>query len=383
MTPGTPPRSSGPSSGTPGTRAEEVARLTGELFHDLNDGLLTLSALADFAAAEASEGRSASNSIGQIRELCRHLRQGVRDISESIHGRSPPPDVDFDPCAVARSAHEHWLITTPTLDNSMRCDVPAGTRVRGRASYLYRAVLNLLRNAGRHARREVQMRVRLVEGATGPVVEITVEDDGPGVPPELIENIFEPYVGAAPGGTGLGLSVVSFAMRELGGTVELMDEASLGGARFTLALPATRASRGSAAREESRPATALRGRRIAVIDDNPAIRRMFARLLAHEGAVAIEFVPADYPAADSLALELANADLDLILLDVEMGPFNGLIVWRTLQQRAPAAADRVLFLSGYVYDSVEAVPALAERWVTKEGTWEAIRQAIVNQLEKL
>jgi CheY-like chemotaxis protein len=383
MTPSTPPRSPESSSDMPGTRVEEVARLTGELFHDVNDGLLTLSALADFAAAEASEGRSASNSIAQIRELCKHLRQGVRDISESIHGRSTPPDVDFDPCAIARSAHEHWLITTPTPDNSIRCDVPSGARVRGPASFLYRAVLNLLRNAGRHARREVQMRVRFVEAAEGPMVEITVEDDGPGVPPALKAKIFDPYVGAAPGGTGLGLSVVSWTVRELGGAVQLMEGGSLGGARFVISLPVTLSSRTSPARDESKPVTALRGRRIAVIDDNPAIRRMFTRLLAHEGAVAIEFVPADYPAADGLALKLAHADLDLILLDVEMGPFNGLIVWRALQQRAPATADRVLFLSGYVYDSVEAVPALAERWVTKEGTWEAIRQAIANQLEKM
>jgi two-component system, sensor histidine kinase len=378
----TPHRSPDPPHDAGRKEPDDLARLTGELCHDLNDGLLTLAALADFAAAEASEGRSTLSSIAQIREVCRQLRYGLRDVSEAMQGRSPSADLDFDPCAVARAAYDHWLITAPALEASVRCDLRPGTRIRGPASFFYRAVWNLLRNAGRHARREVRMRIHAVESPAGMRVELSLEDDGFGVPPDLRPIVFEPYVRTAGGGSGLGLSVVSWAVRRLSGSVELAEPGSLGGARFIISLPSTTSRHQVAARRADGSQVSLEGRRIAVVDDNPTIRKMLNKLLSREGAVAIEFVPADHPAADTLAQVLASSDLDLILLDVEMGPFNGLIVWRALQQHAPAVAERVLFLSGYVYDSVEAVPALAERWVTKEGTWEVIRQAIQNQLAK-
>ncbi len=73
----------------------------------------------------------------------------------------------------------------------------------------------------------------------GTVVEITVADNGPGIPPELLDQIFEPFVTTKePGkGTGLGLAVSARLVDNMGGTIRAESPES-GGARFTIGIPA-------------------------------------------------------------------------------------------------------------------------------------------------
>jgi signal transduction histidine kinase len=74
------------------------------------------------------------------------------------------------------------------------------------------------------------------EGPTGPFVEIA--DDGPGIAPEILPRLFEPYVSGRPGGggMGLGLAISRKILLDHGGDLELI-ESSRRGARFRLALP--------------------------------------------------------------------------------------------------------------------------------------------------
>jgi two-component system sensor histidine kinase AtoS len=68
-------------------------------------------------------------------------------------------------------------------------------------------------------------------------VEIVVADDGPGIPPDKVARIFEPYFTTKEKGTGLGLTIVKHNVELYGGTVRV--ESSLGqGAKFTVILPA-------------------------------------------------------------------------------------------------------------------------------------------------
>jgi signal transduction histidine kinase len=116
--------------------------------------------------------------------------------------------------------------------------VSAG-RVLGKAQQLARVVHNLLDNARRHADRAVA--VSLVEHDD--VVELQVDDDGPGIAPDDRERVFERFTrldeGRArdAGGMGLGLALVKATVERHGGTVAVED-APIGGARFVVRLPA-------------------------------------------------------------------------------------------------------------------------------------------------
>ena len=108
-------------------------------------------------------------------------------------------------------------------------------RVRGDAGMLAQVVRNLVDNAARHAHSRVVLTLT-------PNGILTVEDDGSGIPESERERVFERFVrldearGRDAGGSGLGLAIVREIVTAHGGTVSA-DRSSLGGARFTVALP--------------------------------------------------------------------------------------------------------------------------------------------------
>jgi len=100
---------------------------------------------------------------------------------------------------------------------------------------LRRVVINLVRNAAQALGGKGRILVRL--GRDGDAWNLDVEDDGPGVPVDLREAIFDPYVTTKTDGTGLGLSIVKKIVIEHHGAISA-TEGSLGGARLRVRLPA-------------------------------------------------------------------------------------------------------------------------------------------------
>ena len=113
-------------------------------------------------------------------------------------------------------------------------------RVRGDEPALGQVVRNLVDNAARHAHSVVAVSVD--EGPDN--VEVTVEDDGPGVPEDQRARVFERFVrldearARDDGGSGLGLAIVEEIVRAHGGSVAV-SSSSRGGARFVVRLPRT------------------------------------------------------------------------------------------------------------------------------------------------
>jgi two-component system OmpR family sensor kinase len=108
--------------------------------------------------------------------------------------------------------------------------------VSGARDELHRLVLNLLENAVRHTPPGTHIRLSLAASGEDAVLEVA--DDGPGVPPELRDRVFERFVrGAGDRGSssGLGLAIVSAVAESHGGSVELHDAQP--GARFVVRLP--------------------------------------------------------------------------------------------------------------------------------------------------
>ncbi|MCP5199829.1 MAG: HAMP domain-containing protein [Gammaproteobacteria bacterium] len=81
--------------------------------------------------------------------------------------------------------------------------------------------------------------VRLTTTREDAMVRLDIEDDGPGIPAERREAVFEPFVSFRAGGIGLGLPVVREIVQAHGGTIGI-DDSALGGARFRIHLPLAR-----------------------------------------------------------------------------------------------------------------------------------------------
>ena len=110
-------------------------------------------------------------------------------------------------------------------------------RVRGDHERLRQLLLNLLFNAADALGGKGRIELRASNG--GGMVQLTVEDDGPGIDPEIIDQVFDPFVTtkAAGQGTGLGLAVCYTIVERLGGSIEAGNRTE-GGAAFQVRLPA-------------------------------------------------------------------------------------------------------------------------------------------------
>jgi two-component system osmolarity sensor histidine kinase EnvZ len=110
--------------------------------------------------------------------------------------------------------------------------------IAARPGGLRRCLTNLLANAQRFAKR-----VQVEAQRRGSFVEVTIDDDGPGVPPEKREAVFRPFYrlddrrNEGTGGTGLGLTIARDIARGHGGDIVLGDS-PLGGLRAVVRLPA-------------------------------------------------------------------------------------------------------------------------------------------------
>lgn len=218
-------------------------RLLGAISHDLR-GPLTV---AQAAVASLAEGLTGTMNPGQAelvsmarRNLDRlgRLVMNALDFSRLESGRAK---LSFRQVHTRRFLLELTTDWRRTLTRPLRFEIDLPLElppVRADVDHLAQAMFNLLDNAGRHSSRWVRLSARSWDGR----VRITVEDDGPGVPPERAEEIFLPYAqltrAMGPGykGTGLGLAICREIASLSDGRVWL-DAGCLRGARFHLELP--------------------------------------------------------------------------------------------------------------------------------------------------
>ena len=169
--------------------------------------------------------------VDETREGAEHLKNVVGDLKLLARTSAVPEQGSVDQCvASALSVLTYQLKHRCQVERDLRCD-DGMLLVRPQIIQL---VINLVHNAAQavEAGGRVRIRTRSQDGLS----TLTVEDDGPGVPPHLRQEVFQPFVTSKPGGTGLGLPIVSRIARNHGGGVTLDASPDLGGARFSVEL---------------------------------------------------------------------------------------------------------------------------------------------------
>ena len=219
-------------------RLAAMGQMIGGFAHELNNPLTSILGMSELLQdAEVAEA-----SRKQLEMLQQQARRAVEIVQNLMYFSRPPSPgkttIDLSEL-VQRTLHLHAYSLRKnniTVDFLPEASLPP---VTGDAHQLMQVFLNLILNS-EQAMREVRdrgtLRIRLEKRDTS--VAVTFQDDGPGIPPEILPNIFDPfYTTKRPGrGTGLGLSICKAILREHNGNVEAASGPG-GGAVFTVTLP--------------------------------------------------------------------------------------------------------------------------------------------------
>ncbi len=208
-----------------------VADASHELRTPLTSVLANLDILAETLEGDHREvAGSALRSSQRMRRLVADLLLLARQDAKRAASREP---VDLRRVVIAAAAELGPIAD----DHDLRIDAEPVT-VCGTRDELHRLVLNLMENAIKHTPPGTTITVRA--GIEGEQALLVVRDDGPGVPLELREQIFERFVrggGDRGGSSGLGLAIVRAVAESHGGTVILQEPDAGPGAGFVVSLP--------------------------------------------------------------------------------------------------------------------------------------------------
>lgn len=217
--------------------AAQQRRFVADAAHELRSPLTTLLTSLEVALAYPERTdwpATATTAARQTRRL-----QGLAEdllLLARLDTRAPAADPEpVDLSALTSELTEHHPLAARKVKLTLESTDPA--YVRGTRDELERLLRNLLDNAARHAAHRIQVTVRNEDDQ----VVVTVHDDGPGVPAEDAERIFERFVrlddarSRDQGGTGLGLAIARDLAQRHGGTLTLAPRTL--GACFELRLP--------------------------------------------------------------------------------------------------------------------------------------------------
>jgi PAS domain S-box-containing protein len=345
-------------------KLESLGLLAGGFAHDFNNLLTVVRANLDLAREE----RPTQDPIqAYLRPAIEASCRGA-DLCRQILAYSGRGNFVIEPVAISDLARsmanllESAIPKKVTLALDLAPDLPL---LRGDASQIHQVTLNLVLNAA-EAIGDGKGRIRLGTRAQAwappeapdvgqgellpgcPCVVLEVTDDGPGMTPDLMARIFDPFFSTKADGRGLGLAAVQGILRSHKGGIRVSTRPGRG-STFTLFFP-TAAGEAGVRRPESKPDIEGMGKGMVLLaDDEEAIRDVGCNVLEKMG-----FIPlAAFDGQDALDLFRAHRqEIRLVILDLTMPRMDGLEAFREL--RTMDAQIPVLITSGYSKQEVDS-----------------------------
>ncbi len=340
-------------------KMEIVGRLAGGVAHDFNNLLTVINGMADLVLGGLADDDPLRPDLAQIRQAGdRAAALTGRLLAVSRRQILKPEIVDLSAIVTGlRDMIGRLVGEDVSLVLELAPDVGS---IKADPGQIEQVVLNLVVNARdampdggvltietRHVHLDAVYAAEHPGTRPGPHAMIAMRDTGIGMDEAIRRRIFEPFftTKAQGKGTGLGLSMVYGIVKQSGGSIWFHSEPGHG-SRFTIYLPHVAGP--PALRPAPPPLSTARGREtVLVVEDEPALRELAARVLTSAGYTVLQ--AANGP--DALALLSRHpAPVDLVFTDVVMPGMNGRELAARLAVLRPAI--RVLYTSGYTEDAI-------------------------------
>jgi PAS domain S-box-containing protein len=341
--------------------------------HELNNPLAIVMAQATLLSddAEGTAYGTRADKIKRAAERCGRIVQTFLGLARS----KPAERTRCSLNQMTRAAADLMAYPLRTAGVEVVLDLGADLpEVEGDADLLGQVVLNLLINAQQALERSPAPRlVRLTTRAQAGQVVLEVQDNGPGVPANIRDRIFEPFFSTKPTGigTGVGLSFCHNVVLAHGGTIELADDKRGHGAMFRVCLPVALGVVPVVTVPGPEPLPARL--RALVVDDEADLGEVLAEMLVAEG------FHADQATSAVEAQEFARTgSYDVVLSDLRMPGMDGPALYAWLKEVRPDLAARTVFVTGDAL-GVSAAQFLAEAGrpvIEKPFTRDDLREVI-------
>jgi PAS domain S-box-containing protein len=266
----------------------------------------------------------------------------VRDIVQGLDTYARVDDGAPGPVDLARAVQVALNMCRHQLKHGVAVDVdiPDVPTVYGEEGRLSQVFLNLVVNAAQAGAEAIQVRARPQAGA----VSIQVIDDGPGMPKDVADRVFEPfYTTKDPGrGTGLGLSISREILVGYGGEIEVRSEPGRG-TTFELTLPVALEDVSHALEDAPTVVVEPRAerRRVLLVDDERPLVEAYGKLLEKH----YEVVTATN-GEDALARLNEPGLFDAVICDLVMPGLSGMGIHAWLEVNRPELVDRLIWMTG-------------------------------------
>jgi signal transduction histidine kinase len=216
-------------------RAERLATLgetAAAIAHEVRNPLGAIKLFVGLLRREVAGKKSAGELVEQIDKSINHLDGVVSNILQFSRDRG----MELAPVNLNAIIQERVCAFTSGSDAphfKVEPKLEAAPFLRGNEHGLRQVVYNLLLNAAQATRHRGTVKISTRDDGPNAVL-LTVRDDGPGIPAEILGKVFEPFVTTRNEGTGLGLAIVQQILEHHGGTIAVAND---GGAVFSITLP--------------------------------------------------------------------------------------------------------------------------------------------------
>ncbi len=370
-------------------KMEAVGRLAGGLAHDFNNLLTSLRGFLEIIARNKEDPVKIERTLQNINLIL----ERTGDITQKLltfSGKRPQSTKLIDLARFVSEMQNFWQrLVGENIELSVETPVKEAF-ILADETHLQQIIMNLIVNAKdampkggklliRVETHEIKAKeFRQLEPEAGKYAILTVSDNGPGIPKEILPHIFEPFFTTKPPGkgTGLGLAMVYSLVKQYRGHISVYTEEGLG-TTFKIYWPLSKVEAIPQKKEDATSLSSSGGNEtILIVEDDPLVREPIVELLKEAGYQVFEAANGE----EALAF-LEEQKPDLVISDLVMPKLGGEELAHIIQEKYPDI--KIILSSGYPESSIPSHGKIEGlTFVPKPYTFSTLLKTIRELLEE-